>query len=104
MVAGHKGNRLPKFLIKINSKLTLPKKSDGAPLLHFAVDGHLYGNTAETQNVGKAMEYSKIPFASISTGNFNAKPKIRATSRVILVHETIGLQDQGHRLHYRFCS
>ncbi|MGB3143383.1 MAG: DUF2194 domain-containing protein [Maribacter sp.] len=82
-------------LYKFSSKFSLPKKSDEAPLVQFIVDGNLYDNTVETKNLGKALEYSKIPYTSVSVDNFNETPIISATSRVLSVHETIGLQDQA---------
>lgn len=80
-------------LYRFNSKFSLPEKSSDAPLVQFIVEENLYENQVLADNLGKVLDYAKIPAEATTTSLFNLRPVFKPSTRVLSLHETIGLTD-----------
>lgn len=80
-------------LYRFNSRFNIPAKSSESPLVQFIQESGDYEAMMERENLGKAFEYTKIPYNYIPVKQFNEDVTLAPTARLLVINQTFGLKD-----------
>ena len=80
-------------LYQFNGRFNIPAKSSESPIVQFIQELDNYTAELERENLGKAFEYTKIPYSYIPVKEFNENIKLAPTARLLVLDQTLGLKD-----------